>query len=816
MYKKDPANAGVRPHIFAGKKILFIFLLTAILFLSKSLAQVAINTAGAIPNASAMLDISSINKGLLIPRLTSTQRKAILSPANGLMVYDISTASYWFYNYSSLKEIAAGSITSDSTLIYGQQTGTIISHNMSNGAIYTDSSGYLYDSGGPAGNYGNNENLFATISPGNGAVTLRIQVISNNLENPYDSLIIQLSDPHSSADTLTGTETTTRYFDLYYDGGIALSFKSNAFNTAPGFKIKWDIIYLPTTTPNTILPLTGWYYDPAKLAMHGGINLNNNWSKDSSGLYSFNYGYDNKARGDYSVAMGLNSIATGIGSLATGNSIASGDLATAMGLSIASRFFSTAIGQSIATGSHSTAIGSTAKASGDYSFSIGESTTAKAGFETVLGRWNTDYTPASTTDWNTTDRLFTIGNGINNSSRSDAMVILKNGLTTIQGDGLQVIGTNANPQNLTISGEGTRMFFYTKKAAFRAGYVQTQNWDDNNIGLFSFAGGHNNLASGDYSVSFGQNSMATGFNSTALGQISIASGERSISMGFNSTSSGAVSIAIGALTEASGSLSLTMGTNTTAKAGYETVVGRWNTDYNPLSVTDWNLTDRLFTIGNGINSGSRSDAMVVLKNGKVGIGTASPDAPLTFPATLEKKITLYPANTGDVGLAVFGNDFRLYSDNINAKVSFGYDDYVNGFTELARVQKNGAIAMSVNGNLWVNGTTYASDRRFKKNIRPISNALEKVLQLDGVSYEMNAKAFPAMKFDDNPQIGLIAQDVESIVPEVVTTRTDGYKAIDYAKLAPLLIESIKEQQRQINDLKKENAKMKEMMNISGR
>jgi hypothetical protein len=86
-----------------------------------------------------------------------------------------------------------------------------------------------------------------------------------------------------------------------------------------------------------------------------------------------------------------------------------------------------------------------------------------------------------------------------------------------------------------------------------------------------------------------------------------------------------------------------------------------------------------------------------------------------------------------------------------------------------------------------------------------------VLQLQGVPYQMNAEAFPKEHFDDATQVGLVAQEVEKIVPEVVTTGPDGYKAIDYAKLVPLLIESIKaqqamllKQQEEINALKKKN------------
>ena len=91
-----------------------------------------------------------------------------------------------------------------------------------------------------------------------------------------------------------------------------------------------------------------------------------------------------------------------------------------------------------------------------------------------------------------------------------------------------------------------------------------------------------------------------------------------------------------------------------------------------------------------------------------------------------------------------------------------------------------------------------SDGRFKKNIEPLQESLDKVLQLQGVSYQMKADEFPKEHFDSATQVGLIAQDVEKIVPEVVTEGPNGYKAIDYAKLVPLLIESIKAMQKEID------------------
>ena len=72
-------------------------------------AQVGINTDNSTPDASALLDIKSTDKGLLIPRMSSAQRAAISSPAAGLMVYDVTTKTYWYYDNNQWNEIRNGS-----------------------------------------------------------------------------------------------------------------------------------------------------------------------------------------------------------------------------------------------------------------------------------------------------------------------------------------------------------------------------------------------------------------------------------------------------------------------------------------------------------------------------------------------------------------------------------------------------------------------------------------------------------------------------------------------------------------------------------
>ena len=116
--------------------------------------------------------------------------------------------------------------------------------------------------------------------------------------------------------------------------------------------------------------------------------------------------------------------------------------------------------------------------------------------------------------------------------------------------------------------------------------------------------------------------------------------------------------------------------------------------------------------------------------------------------------------------------------------------------------------LNVSGNLYAGGTLLSSDRRFKKDIITVNNALDKVLQLRGVYYYWRQKDFPNKNFDDKKELGLIAQEVESIIPEVVGESVDGYKAVEYQKLVALLIEAIKEQQAIIDGQKTEMADMR--------
>ena len=109
-------------------------------------------------------------------------------------------------------------------------------------------------------------------------------------------------------------------------------------------------------------------------------------------------------------------------------------------------------------------------------------------------------------------------------------------------------------------------------------------------------------------------------------------------------------------------------------------------------------------------------------------------------------------------------------------------------------------ALDVSGSIGATADVVAyvsSDKRLKDNIKNIANPLDKLNKLNGVEFDWNDKQDLYKGHD----IGVIAQEVEEVLPEIVDTREDGHKAVKYDRMVALLIEAVKEQQVQINELK---------------
>jgi len=140
---------------------------------------------------------------------------------------------------------------------------------------------------------------------------------------------------------------------------------------------------------------------------------------------------------------------------------------------------------------------------------------------------------------------------------------------------------------------------------------------------------------------------------------------------------------------------------------------------------------------------------------------------------------------------------KLYIDNSSTVSPLLYGDF----------QSN---VIRINGNLEYTGTlSHVSDANLKTNIVELENTIEKLKNIRGITFDWKPGVKEELITSPESQIGVIAQEVESVFPEIVSKNDKGYKMVDYSKFSPILIEAIKEQeqkielqQQQIDDLRK--------------
>lgn len=232
------------------------------------------------------------------------------------------------------------------------------------------------------------------------------------------------------------------------------------------------------------------------------------------------------------------------------------------------------------------------------------------------------------------------------------------------------------------------------------------------------------------------------------------------------------------------------------------------------------------TIAWGTNNVNR---MFLTSDGKLSIGNSTAATTLsvgTSDGLLPGEITLFPTTAAyEGGQIIFKKSLtgstadwiidQYGSTASDARLRLFNTSELNGLI----IKENGFIGMGnsaptvrlqVTGDIIANSIAGSSDARFKTNIASIQNPLQKVLALRGVNFNWNTAAFPQRMFSDKRTLGFIAQEVEKVLPEIVQTEntTEGYKSVQYDKVVALLVEAMKEQQKQINQLKKEVKKLK--------
>jgi trimeric autotransporter adhesin len=807
--------------------------------------SLAINTDGSTANTSAMLDVKSTLKGVLIPRMSRTERNAIASPATGLMIFQNAPDSIGLYYYNGAGWTWLFSNSNSDSLAWrtGGNTGTIDANNFIgtkdnvpfNIKVNNQKAGRIDHIAW---------NSFFGYQAGN-ANTSGI----HNTAIGYQALISNLSGTNNVAigtvaanSNTTGDQNTATGYGTMYDNTVG------TFNTAYGFYALYQnkagsnataigvqsMLYANNTTTPFINNNVALGYESlrgnAPAASNTGLN---NTALGYQTLFNNSAGSNNTAVGLYALnqnttagrntAIGSNTLYTQSfnngGTSWNSFNVAVGDSALYYNQPTATinGYYNTAIGnqamRSNTTGYQNTSTGSLAlynnttgqlntsdgwaslfknttgqyndasgamamyyNTSGNYNVGIGAqalhnnvagSNNTVVGKDAGLGVLNNSYSNNTILGYQSGYGLTTGSNnvflgyqaGYGETTGSNKLFIANSNVNPplIYGDFTAAtigLGTVTPAEKLEIN--GNLKFTAASTIYSNTGTALTIRPGDGtgSGGALTIRGGNAGVATGgaggDLNLVAGANLPAGGIGYGGLGVPGVLN--ITGSYGYNSVG-GRVNITAGATScwsLVSGShsdVNIAGGTNLAASdAGSITVQGGYTigTSCPPPGATGGNII-----IQSGLGSGTGTNGTIQLMNGNVGIGTAAPSSKLE----------------------VCGN-----------------------------VRVIGTIVAS--GTITTSAIACPSDFRYKKNITTLTNSTQKLMQLKGVNYYWKTNDFPRMNFNDKMQTGFIAQDVEKIFPEMVFTDDAGYKSLDYARLTPVLVETIKEQQKQIADILK--------------
>ncbi|MCL5783934.1 MAG: tail fiber domain-containing protein [Patescibacteria group bacterium] len=247
--------------------------------------------------------------------------------------------------------------------------------------------------------------------------------------------------------------------------------------------------------------------------------------------------------------------------------------------------------------------------------------------------------------------------------------------------------------------------------------------------------------------------------------------------------------------------------------------------------SNWALIYPSSTQGSGyadLNlAGGSGNGIFIQNGGNVGIGNTNPTSKLQ----VNDGNTRFGLSDGWLEMRRIGTEaqalaFRIINNAYNQGWDFNMPSSSNDLqiTNISccvqmTLADTGGVAIRDTADhgytLYVNGSLYyasgglsGSDLRLKKNIEPLTGVLGKLDDINSVKFDWRTNEFPQRNLPKGRQIGLIAQDVEKQFPELVNTDNEGYKALDYGKFGAVLLEAIKEQQKEIEDLKQEVKQLK--------
>ena len=306
-------------------------------------------------------------------------------------------------------------------------------------------------------------------------------------------------------------------------------------------------------------------------------------------------------------------------------------------------------------------------------------------------------------------------------------------------------------------------------------------WASRAIGNISTATGFRNTAGGQSSVALGNYNYATGDSSIALGKENWAEGASTIAIGFKNHAAGGGSVALGQETVAWGTTNFT--------SGYQNVAG----DTSSAAGTGGSATAM------GKYNVASADASMALNRGTMATNQATTSMGLGTIADNVGMVAVgvnNAAGIGDTAEQYYYVDGQYTGANPGVAFVVGNGD-INGSNGLRGDNPSNAFIVNYDGSATLAGDlTVNSDARLKSNIVSLGNTISKLLLIDGKTYTMKSN-------DAIEKIGLLAQEVQKAFPELVKQSGDeeGTLSVNYQGMIPVLINAIKEQQKQIDELK---------------
>jgi trimeric autotransporter adhesin len=801
-----------------------IFFLLSFYFLQISFAQsVAINTTGATANASSIMDVSSTTKGMLIPRMSKVQKNGIATPVNGLLVFQNTPDSIGFHYYDGTQWIwllgsnvadtlswkRAGNFGTNPTVNF---LGTIDNqplqlrlNNTWAGTLNAENRNYGIGRSSIRNltlgqdNIGLGDSAAVVNSSGSGNIAIGTKSLVSNTTGTRNIAIGRstLSSTISSTGQIAiGDSAGYRLNSSFVNGAIFIGDKAGYNYQASGGGFRSVIIGDRAGDSS----LGAWTTIIGNLAGRRNLAAGNTFIGSSAG--ENNTTGENTFIGDNAGVyntIGTNNTAVGrytLSNFSVGNSNNNSLLGSRAGLNLTNANNNTAIGAEslsfLSQGVSNTAVGAYSlrflASNSSYNVAIGDSAARSLSIgsnNTVVGTW-------AFRDHSNGSRNTVVGNF--------------------------AMAEESSGNDNTAIGEGS---LWNNNSNFNSALGKHAGFTNNTGSSNSFFGAHSDalLANSNNATAIGFRARVDTSDAIVLGAINNVNGyfsnNTNVGIGVTKPYKATLNVArntlngttLGIFGEGQAGLSFQQnfptigfnqyrdnGASNTAKFmsnGY--AANQYFDDINGVMV--WNMS----TFAGTQNAPSdEANKMALTRNSFLGLGNlgGNPRAYLHIENSIaNRKIVMWESANNDNDYFGFGINAGTLRYNVPSAGGGNVHRFFAG--------PNILFTIFDNGNATLAGTlTELSDSRLKKNIYPLTSTLTNITKLNAYTYNWKDDTK-----DTQQQIGVLAQEVQKIYPQLVKEDDKGNLSVNYSGLTPILLESIKElnkkveqQQIQINEL----------------